>query len=439
MIRKSLALAFIIPGSFSSFAQDAKSTVWSLENCLTYAVENNITVQQAVLTGSSAELDYQQAKMNRFPNLFASASQSLTNGRSIDPITSDFVSQTIHSTSFGVTSQVTLYNGGKLNNQVKQQKLVSEQNVFYVLEARNNISLSVTEAYLLADYYYEGIKAAQNTLALSQQQLEQGKGKLAAGVSTKSAIAELQSLVAQNQHTLVQTKNQYAQQLLTLKQLLELDPGTEFDIQHTDLKGSISIIPDKQTVYTAALVNMPEIKAAELQKEVAELDKKITFSGYLPSLSLSGSLATGYTNTQAYNFSNQIGNNFNQRIALSLNIPIYSRNQNKTNMEKAKISLQNSELQLTQEQKDLYKKIETAWQNAVAAQAEMESATAGLDAAQTAYDLVQEQFNRGATDAVSLAVSQNTLLNAQQSFLQAKYMHILYVNLLHFYQGTTIK
>jgi outer membrane protein len=435
MTRKSLALAIIIFGTFSTFAQDSTTVTWSLETCLKYAVENNLTVKQAVLSENSATLDYQQAKANRLPNLFASASQSLTNGRSIDPITSEFVSQTVHSSSFALSSQMTLYNGGKLNNQIRQQEIIAEQYALYIEEAKNNIILSVTEAYLLADYYNEGIKATTNTLTLSQQQLEQGKGKLNAGASTRITVAELQALVAQNQHTLVQTQNQYAQQLLTLKQLLELGPEVVFEIQHTDLKEEISIIPDKQSVYVSALESMPEIKAAELQQKVADLDKQIAYSGYLPTLSLSGSLSTGYTNTQPYNFSNQFNNNFNQRISVSLTVPIYSRQQNKTNIEKAKISMENSEVQLELEKKDLYQKIESAWQNAASAQSEMQSAAASLESSQLAFDLTQEQFNRGATDATNLAVSQNTLLNAQQNFLQAKYMNMLYVSLLNFYQG----
>ncbi len=435
MTRKSLALAIIVFGTFSTFAQDSTNVTWSLENCLKYAVENNLTVKQAVLTENSATLDYQQAKANRLPNLFASASQSLTNGRSIDPITSAFVSQTVHSSSFGLNSQMTLYNGGKLNNQIRQQEIISEQNSLYVEETKNSIVLSVTEAYLLADYYNEGIKAAANTLKVSQKQLEQGQSKLNAGASTKITVAELQALVAQNQHTLVQTQNQYAQQLLTLKQLLELEPEVVFEIQHTDLKEGISIIPDKQSVYDTALESMPEIKAAELQQKVADLDEQIAYSGYLPTLSLSGSLSTGYTNTQPYNFGNQFGNNFNQRISVSLSVPIYSRQQNKTNIEKARISIENSEVQLEIEKKQLYQKIESAWQNAASAQSEMQSAAATLESSQLAFDLTQEQFNRGATDATNLAVSQTTLLNAQQTFLQAKYMNLLYVSLLNFYQG----
>lgn len=435
MTRKTLALAIIIFSTFTGFAQDSTTVTWSLDNCLKYAVENNLTVKQAVLSENSATLDYRQAKANRLPNLFASASQSLTNGRSIDPITSDFVSQTVHSSSFGLNSQMTLYNGGKLNNQIRQQEIISEQNSLYVGETKNSIILSVTEAYLLADYYNEGIKAATNTLIVSQKQLEQGQSKLNAGASTKIAVAELQALVAQNQHTLVQTQNQYAKQLLTLKQLLELGPEVVFDIQHTDLKEGISIIPDKQSVYATALESMPEIKAAQLQQKVADLDKQIAYSGYLPTLSLSGSLSTGYTNTQPYNFGNQFNNNFNQRISVSLSVPIYSRQQNKTNIEKAKISMENSEVQLELEKKDLYQKIESAWQNAASAQSEMQSAAASLESSQLAFDLTQEQFNRGATDATSLAVSQTTLLNAQQNFLQAKYMNMLYVSLLNFYQG----
>jgi len=435
-----IALVFAAGSLVSFFGLSQTKTVgWDLDKCLAYAVEHNITLQQAALTKTSADLDFEQSKMNRFPNLFASGSQALTNGRSIDPITSDFVSQTIHSTSLSLNSQMTLYNGGKLNNQIKQQELVTEQKSLYVEEAKNSIVLSIVEAYVLAEYYFEGTKAAENTISSAQRQLDQAKGKLQAGSVSVKDVADLQSLLAQNQYSLLQAQNQYSQQLLALKQLLELEPGVPFDILHDELKSDIELIPDKLTVYSLALGTMPEIKAAELQQNVAELDEAIARSGYLPSLSLSGSLSTGYTNTQQTDFSDQMSNNFNQRLGITVSVPIYSRKQNKTNVEKAQISKESAELQLISERKELYRKIETAWQNATSAKAEMVSAQAALDAAQVAYDLAQEQFTRGAIDPVNLAVSQNTWFSAKQSFLQAKYKSILYVRLLNFYQDNGIK
>lgn len=414
--------------------------VWSLQQCIDYAVSHNITIRQAEYTLSSSELTYTQSKYERFPSLSASASQTMTNGTSIDPITSDFVNQLIQSSSFALNSQVTVYNGGKINNQIRQNRLLAEQNQLYIDEAKNSIVLSVTEAFLQAQYYREGIRTAENTLLSTQKQLEQTQTRFLAGAVSSKDVADLQSQLAQNAYSVVTAQNAYQQQVLALKQLLELQQDQPFQL--TDLapdQTGAALIPDKAEVYNAALNRLPEIKAAKLDSQINELSVTIAKAGYLPSLTLSGSMASGYTNTQDLVFGDQLRGNFNQRLMLSLNVPIFSKYQNKTKVEQARINVLKSELSVQSEQKDLYKKIETAWQNATAAQSELISAIAVRDAAKLAYDIAQQQFEKGGLDPISLAVTQNTWLNAEQSYLQAKYMSILYVQLLQFYQGNEIK
>lgn len=424
-------------------AQEQPETLpqlWSLEQCIDYAVSHNITIQQAEYTLSSSELTYAQSKYERFPSLSASASHTMTNGTSIDPITSDFVNQLIQSSSFALNSQVTVYNGGKINNQIRQNRLLAEKDQLYIQEAKNSIILSVTEAFLQAQYYREGIRTAENTLISTQKQLEQTQMRFLAGAVSSKDVADLQSQLAQNAYSVVTAQNAYQQQVLALKQLLELQQDQPFVL--VDLspdETGATLIPEKADVYNAALNRLPEIKAAKLDSQINELNVTIAKAGYLPSLTLSGSMASGYTNTQDLVFGEQLRGNFNQRLMLSLNVPVFSRYQNKTKVEQARINVLKSELSVQSEQKDLYKKIETAWQNATAAQSELISAIAARDAAKLAYDIAQQQFEKGGLDPISLAVTQNTWLNAEQSYLQAKYMSILYIQLLQFYQGNEIK
>ena len=425
-----------------SIAQDGFNNttpkIWSLEDCISYALENNITVKQAVLEKNSTLQNYKAAKSSRLPNLSGSASQNFTNGNSIDPITSDFVSQQINSTSLGLNTQVTLFQGSQINNQIKQNKLLVDQYSFYEEQAKNNIILSITDSYIQLLYSKESIIIAENNLVASQKEEEQAKARLDAGSIALKDYTDAQSNTATNAYNLITAKNDYAQQLLTLKQLLELPNGTTFQIAEPAGIGE-DLIPDLNQVYSQALENLPEINARKINISVSEKELDIAKGGYLPTLSLIGSLGSGYTSTRDFNFSDQLDLNFNQRVGLSLNVPIFNKNRTKTEVENAKINIDIAQLQLAQEEKDLYQKVETAWQNATATQSQMLAANVAKNAASESYRLAQKQYELGALSTTDLVVSQNTYTNAEQNYIQTKYLSLLYTQLLQFYQGNDIK
>lgn len=419
-------------------AQD--TLTWDLEQCLEYAIKNNITVKQTELDLQTAENNLVQSKYARLPSLSASGSQSLTKGTSIDPITSDFVSQTIHANSIGLNSQVTLFSGNKINNTIKQNQLTLDQSSLYVKESQNNITLQITEAYLQALYYKEGITTALDNLMLSEKQLARSKALYDGGSLSLSDLTTVKSTYASNNYTLVTAQNSYAQQVLTLKQLLELEPGKALALIFPEQNTSLSvIIPDKYDVYHSALKTMPEISAGESGVSISSLAVKVAKASYYPTLSLSGTLSTGYTNTQSFSFTDQYDNNFNQRFSLNLSIPLFNNYITKRNVQSAIIATRSAELTLVAEKKELYQKIENAHQNAVAAQAQMEAAQTEMEAAQAALDLARQKFELGSINAVDMQVAQNTYVSAQQKYLQAKYSGILYYQLLQFYQGNPIK
>ena len=414
--------------------------VWTLNDCINYAIEKNITIKDAELSKDNADVNLMASKSSRLPNLTGSAAQSLSFGNSIDPITSDFVSQHINSTNLGVNTSITLFQGNQINNQIAQDKLSLNQSLFNVEESKNNIKLSILEAYLQALYNKESIVVAENNLLASEKELERAKSRLDVGTIAMNDYTDALSQAATNKYNVISAKNSYEQQILTLKQLLELGPLDTLEIEEIDENTSlVNLVPDKMAVYKQALENLPELKASELNVAISEKDLDIAKGSYLPTLSLTGSLGSGYTSIDYTNFVDQLDVNFNQKVGLSLSIPIFNRNQTKAQVKRAEINIDKSKLQLASTGKEIFKKIETAWQNSVSAQEQLLAAESSRNAALESYKLAQKKYELGALSTTDLVVSQNTYTNAEQNYIQAKYLSILYYQLLQFYQGNKIK
>ena len=427
-------LLFLMPLLVTSQAKQ-----WSLEDCINYAVQHNISVKKTELNQQTAEINLQQAKDNRLPTVSGSASANLNNGSAINQISNERVSRRTFSNNFGVSASMPLYQGNKLNLQIDRNQLLLEQNELYVQEAKNNITLSVLEAYLQALYSYEGIEVAKNAASSSAEELKQAQTKFANGAIAKLSLAEIETRHANNQYAIIQAENQYANRVLTLKQLLELPPNSDFaialNLQEDDY---VAIIPNKNEVFAEAKQTLPNLKIYQSQQKIAEKDVAIARAGALPSLSLQAGVNTGYSNLNDLNYATQLDSNFGQTIGASLNIPIFSQNKNKSNVKLAKLTQQQAVLEEQQAEKELYAKIETAWQNATTHQAQQAASRTARDNAKLAYDLAVKKHEFGGLTNTELLVSQNAYLSAEQTYLQNKYMSALYVQLLNFYQGKEI-
>ncbi|MDO4229611.1 MAG: TolC family protein [Capnocytophaga sp.] len=408
---------------------------WTLEQCLNYALENNIQVKKKQLSQQSAEVNLHQAKSNHLPSVSGSVSANMNNGSVINQITNQRVNQTAYTNSMGVSASVNLFQGGELNLREQRTKLLLEQSELYVEEAKNSIRLSVIEAYLQALYAYEGITIAENTVLSSAEEVKRAQARYESGAIARLDLADIETQHATNQYNVVSAKNQYATQVLVLKQLLELAPEVDFQIAILSTDDLSQIIPNKEEVFRLAKENLPDLKIYEVQKQVAEKDIRIAKAGSLPSLSLTAGLNTGYSSLTDYNYVTQLNNNFGQTVGLSLNIPIFSKFQNKNNIKLAKITLADNELDRLQAEKTLYSKIETAWQNATTRQAQQEASKTARDNAKLAYELASKKFEFGNLTSTELAVTRSSYLNAEQTYLQNKYMAILYQQLLNVYQG----
>lgn len=432
-----LASLFLF-STLSGFTQT--NTTWDLQQCITYAKENNITVKQAALNSSVAAANLEQSENQRYPDLTGGASVGFTNGTSIDPITSEYVNQQISSSNFSLNSQVSLYSGGQLRTQISQNQLLLTQNELYKAEAQNEIVLSVTEAYLQILYLKENIAIAEYNLATSTQQLAQAQARYDLGDLAAQDVAELRAQNANDSYQLVATTNTFSQQVLVLKQLLELEPQTNFAVDTTStLLEAELVLPDLTTVYQTAKSQLPQVKAGELDVQISQLDLAIARAGYKPTLSANARLYTGQTSTRDINYFEQLNGNFNQQIGLSLSVPIFDRKQTSTQVQTALIGIQKAQLAQSTIDKSLYRSIETAWQSASSSLQEANAAQVVSEASKTAYDQARQQYDLGAINATDVLISKNNYINAEQQYLQARYSSILYYNLLQFYLGNEIK
>jgi len=420
---------------------------WNLQTCIDYALQQNITIRKNRLNAESAEVDVKTAKAALFPSLTASVSQRIVNRPNSqtntiidgDNITSS-QSKTSYNGSYDIDANWTLYNGSKRLNTLKQQRMnnrIAEQGV---AESENTIEESITQIYVQILYAAEAVKVNEATLDVSRAECERARALLAAGSIARSDLAQLEAQVSTDKYQLVTAQATLQDYKLQLKQLLELDGEKEMTLYIPTLgdENVLSPLPSKTDVYRSALTLRPEIEAGRLNVKASELNINIARSGYIPTISLSAGIGSTNTNGNDFTFGEQIKQNWNNSLGVTVSVPIFNNRQTKSAVQKAKIQKQNSELDLLDNQKNLYKTIEGLWLDANSAQQRYVAAIEKLRSTQTSYDLIQEQFNLGMKNTVELLTEKNNLLNAQQETLQAKYMAILNTQLLKFYQGEQI-
>ncbi len=421
---------------------------WTLQNCIDYALEQNITLRKSRITAESTAVDVKTAKAALFPNLSFSTSQNMVNRpyqESSSTVSGSEIirnnSKTSYNGTYGLNAQWTVYNGSKRLKTIEQEKLNNRAAELDVATSENDIEETITQTYVQILYAAESVKVNESTLALSQAQYERGKELFAAGSISKADLAQLEAQVSTDRYQLVTAQSSLQDYKLQLKQLLELDGEEEMNLYLPTLEDSnvLSPLPTKTDVYQAALALRPEIESSRLNVQASELNIDIARAGYMPSISLSAGIGTTNTSGSDYTFAQQVKNGWNNSIGVSVNVPIFNNRQTKSAVQKAKLQRETSMLNLLDEQKNLYKAIEGLWLDANTAQQRYVAAQEKLRSTQTSYELVSEQFNMGMKNTVELLTEKNNLLSVQQETLQAKYMAILNAQLLKFYQGEEIQ
>lgn len=419
---------------------------WTLQNCIDYALQQNINIQQNRLSAVSSQIDVKQAKADFLPSLSASVSQRMVNrpnSQNNTMISGDLIttssSKTSYNGSYDVSLNWTLFNGSRLNT-LRQNKISAEAANLDVAESENTVIQNIVQTYIQILYAAEAIKINESTLEVSKANYERSKQLFEAGTISKADLAQLESQVSQDNYSLVTSQSNLQNYKLQLKQLLELTGEEDMNLYMPEIGDDdvLTPLPSKTDVYNAALAIRPEIQSGKLDIEASDVAIKVARAGYMPTLSLNAGIGSSNANGTDFSFHHQIKNNWNNSLGVTLSVPIYDKRTTKTQIQKAKIQKRNSELQLQNTQKTLYSNIENLWLDATNAQQQYIAAKDQVTSAQTSFDLVREQFNLGMKNTVELLTEQNNLLSAQQQQLQAKYMALMNQQLLRFYEGQAI-
>ena len=438
MYRIIFTLSFIL-ASLAASAQ--QSGGWTLRQCIDYALENNITVKQQDVTRRQNEVQLSTAKNSRLPDLNASASQNWSFGRGLTS-ENTYSNRNTSSTSLSLGTTVPLFTGFRIPRTIELNKLNLEAATADLGKARDDISVQVAQAYVQILYNIELRDVAQRQIDIDSMQVERLREMYCTGKASGVEVAQQEATLAQSRLTLTQADNDYRISLLTLAQLLELPSPEGFTIVRPDIAtltvDEAAALPLPDEIFQEAIAFKPEVKAETLRLKSTEMSIKIAQSALWPTLSLSAGLGSNYYKTNGFDtesFGRQMRNNFSQYIGLSLNIPIFNRFETRNSIRSARLDRESQQLRLDDVKKTLYKEIQQAYYNAVAARAQYASSTEATASNKAAFDLMSAKYEYGKANITEFNESKNNWLKAESDLARAKYEYMYDTSLLDFYRG----
>ena len=422
---------------------------WTLQDCIDYAMANNITLQKSKLQKESATEELKGAKAALLPTLSASTNQSLgyqpwkdtgmayvTNGT-----VNTKVDKTSYNGSYSLSGQWTVWNGNRNINTVKLDQFSEDQAELQAQETANSIQERIAQIYSQILYLAENVKVNEQMLETSLKNEERGQEMVNVGKMSKADLAQLSAQRANDEYSIVEAKSQLMNYKLQLKQLLEITDNEQFDVAIPEIGDDqvLAQIPEMQIVYEQALLSRPEIERLQLAIKSSDVSVSIAKAGWMPSVNLTGGITTSTNSLSGTDWGSQIKSNVNTSLGVGVTMPIYDGRSTKTAVNKAKISQLQAQLNLQDQQKTLYSDIQQYWLNAWTNQQKYQAAKSSVESAQQSYDLLSEQFRLGLKNIVELMTGKDNLLSAQQNQLQSKYLALYNQQMLEFYQSGEIK
>ena len=423
-------------------ATPAPGTPWSLDDCIGYALHNNVGVQQQALQVEQTDVKLSTSKYSRLPDLSASVGYNATFGRgtSDDNIRK---TGTIQSGSFDVGASMPLFDGFRINREIKGGKLDLAAAMQDLERAREDLSINVMTLYLQVLYNKELTQIAERQLELSTQQAVRSRELVAAGKQPESARYESEALQANDELNLTQARNDLRLALLNLSQALNRESAAGFDIVAPQFdsvaRASPHTLGTADDVYAYATENRPHIKAERLRLESAENAVRIAKSALYPSLSLRGGYGTGIYSTQEAAFGTQFRKNSSEFVGVSMSVPIFNRRATHNSILSARIAMRKQQLAVTDAEQSLRKEIEQAWYNADAAYGKYRSADAALTSARVAFAYEQQKADAGRSTVFDFNDAKTRMEKAESELVQAKYEFVFRSKILDFYRGRPLE
>lgn len=432
-----------------AMSTECQAKQWSLKDCIDYALANNIQLQKAKIKEYSALEDVKQSQAALLPSLNLSTSQNVNytpwpqQGRATvaDGYVQSSVDKVYYNGSYSLSGNWTVWNGNKNRNNVKLNKVAAEQARLDSATTANNVLEQIAQLYVQILYSNEAIAVTKESLKTSQTNEQRGKTMVEVGKMSKADLAQLTAQRAQDEYAIVEAESNLRNYKRQLKELLQITSDEEFDVAVPSTTDDMALeaVPALNDVYAASLEQRPEIKNAKLGIESSDLGIKVAKAGRMPTVSLNAGVMTSTSSMSDNAWGTQMKNNFSLGGGITVSIPLFDNRQTKTAINKAKLQKQSYLLDLQDKQTTLYSTIENYWLQAVTNQNKFKAARVSTESAQASYELLSEQFKQGLKNTVELMTGKTNLLQAQQNELQSKYLAILNLNMLEFYQTGNIK
>ena len=417
--------------------------LWTLEECIGYALDNNLQIKRQELQTEVAKNNLDQSKLNFLPDLGANGDHQIGTGPNQNSLT--FNQTTTSEGNMYLSSHFSVFKGFQKINNLRTSKynyLGTKENLE---KAKNNISLTIASAYLQILFSNELLDVSKNQLVISDLQVEKTQKLVDVGNLAKGSLLEIQAQAAADEASVTSSQNQLNLSYISLAQILDLDTVSNFKIYiPSELNVPSNFFDDPDSIYRIAVNNLPEIKSAEYQLKSSQFQLASARGSRYPTLDLSGTIGSNYylkSNDSTINtpFGKQLNDQFYKQVSLTLNIPIFTKYVTQTNISNAKIDVKDNEFALKQAQLSLRKEIEQAYADALAAFQNYKSREKSADAYEENFKYVQQKFDVGLINSVDYNVAKNNYTKAKSDFLQAKYEFIFKTKILEFYKGNAIK
>ena len=439
---------------FLGLLSQAQSKKWTLEECVDYAIKNNISIKQSELDIKSASIEKSSAVGNFLPSFNINGSHSWNIGLNQNITTGLLENQTTQFTSAGINSNVAIYNGMQNQNRLRRANLTIVASKYQLSKMKDDISLNIANAFLQILFNKENLKVQKEQLSNTEKQLLRSQELVNAGVVPRGDLLDIKATVATNNQAIVTAENALLISKLSLAQLLQLENFQDFDVAEANYnaKESKTLLQTPAAIFAKAKEERVELKIAKTNLEIAERDFKIAKGAFQPSLQGFYSFSTragysdrviGYSGTTpilapALPVFEQFDNNKGHSFGFQMNIPVLNGFATKNNVDRSKIALDRSKIAFSQQELDLERNVYTAFTDAKGAMKANESAIITLEARQEAYNYAKEKFAVGMLNAFDLNQSQTLFVNAQSEVVRTKYDYIFRVKVIEFYFGIPI-
>jgi len=438
---KKILLSFIVSLlllSVSGQESNPHSGPWTLDECITYAIEHNNGVKQSQNAVQQSSIELNTAKNSVWPSLAANGSQGFNFGRGLTEYNT-YTQNNTANTSFSIGGNLDLFTGLRTKHNITMGKLNLEAATADYEKAKDDIRVAVMQAYVQILYSMEICTVAAEQIRIDSMQVERLTALEEAGKVGPAEVAKQKSSLAQSQLTHTQAVNQLNLNILELTQLLELPTPEGFTVTPFDISSfALRQVPNPEQIYLQAVDVRPAIRAEEIRYDYAKTNISLAKSGYIPTLSMNGGIGTNYYALLGYqnkSFGQQLKDNFSPYVGFNLNIPIFDKLVTRNNVRSAKLQLSSQQLQLDNAKKNLYKDIQQAYFRAVAARDKYISSKAAAESSQEAFTLESARYENGKATITEFNEAKNNYLKATSDLVQAQYEFIYSIQLIEFYRS----